>query len=144
MTVANMDWMPVFLGCSEIYEEQYRTQSLIHPLSLSDSRSACNAHVCVFARFTLAPCRACENDWSMGQVWPRRATAHGVRLASIRLVWGWLLRPTAHCVSLASTSLDQVCIWLREAELDPWANIKFYSTATIYAWWIWKLIFSSI
>ncbi len=33
---------------------------------------------------------------------------HGVRLASIRLGWAWLLRPTAHGVSLASTNLEQV------------------------------------
>jgi hypothetical protein len=45
----------------------------------------------------------------MGQASPRRATAHGVQPASIRLGWVWLLRPTAHGVLLASTSLDQVC-----------------------------------
>jgi hypothetical protein len=86
----------------------------------------------------------------MGQVWPWRVTAHGVRLASIRLEWVWLLRPTAHGVSLASTSLDQVCICLdglpctiwREhsgsevllAELErqnPWVEVIDRETKTI-------------
>jgi hypothetical protein len=44
----------------------------------------------------------------MEQVWLLRATAHGVRLASIRLGWVWLTRSTAHGALLGSTRLDQV------------------------------------
>jgi hypothetical protein len=72
-------------------------------LSPDDSCHACDVHVCLIA----SHCGACKNDSSMGQV---IATAHGVLLASIRLGWAWWLRPTAHGVWLASTSLDQVCI----------------------------------
>ena len=54
-------------------------------------------------------CHACEDDTSKGQVWPTRATARGVLLASTRLGRVWLLRPTARGVSLASIRRDQVC-----------------------------------
>jgi hypothetical protein len=56
-----------------------------------------------------------------------------VRLASTRLGRVWLLRPTAHGVSLASTSLGQVCICLRPVsaavEYNQWITLGLASVA---------------
>ena len=43
-----------------------------------------------------------------GQDWLQGATAHGVRLASIKRGWVWLARSTAPSALLGSTRLDQV------------------------------------
>jgi hypothetical protein len=56
----------------------------------------------------------------IGQVWWLIATAHGVRLASIRPGRVWLLRSTAHGALLGSTRLDQVYLDLMLWHIVSW------------------------
>ncbi len=67
------------------------------------------------------------------QVWPRRATAHGVRLASIRPGWGWWLRSTAHGASPASTKVDQV--WMLPFDFHSFrAHLHCWSLSETRLW----------